>query len=86
MVQINDKNSLSQEQTAIPHQDELWEAKIRFWPTDTERHMLIRIYYVWKDGSIQFVPALCYEGYPIWAESCASFKLLRKVQEDDKNG
>ena len=63
--------------------DEIWEVHIKFWPEDTERHMLIRIYYVWRDGSIQFVPALCYDGGPIYAASCAKFELLRKVNDNE---
>jgi hypothetical protein len=64
----------------MPKIDEVWEAKIKFWPEDTERHMLIKIYYVWADGRIQFTPALCYDGGPIWAESCAKFELIGKVK------
>lgn len=62
-----------------PQMDEIWEARVQFWPGDEERHMLVVIYYAWKDGRIQFVPALCYDGDPIWAESCDKFELIRKV-------
>lgn len=62
--------------------DEVWEARIKFWPEDTERRMLIKIYYAWRDGRIQFVPAFDSEGDPIWAESCAKFELVAKSGED----
>lgn len=63
----------------MPKIDEVWEAKIKFWPEDEERHMLVIIYYVWADGRIQFIPALCYEGDPIWVHQCAQVKWIRKV-------
>lgn len=63
-----------------PKIDEIWEARVRYWPGDEERQMLVKIFYVWKDGRIQFVPAMCCEGDPIWAEQCAQFELVRKVK------
>ena len=63
-----------------PKNDELWIARIRYWPEDTEHLVVIKIYYVWKDGRIQFVPIHCYDGDPIWAESCDRFELVRRVE------
>lgn len=63
----------------MPKTDEYWVARIRYWPGDEERLTLIKIYYAWKDGRIQFVPALCYEGDPIWADSCHEFELVEKI-------
>ena len=63
--------------------DEIWEARIEFWPGDIERIMLIRIYYAWQNGKIQFVPALCYDGPPIWAESCYKFELVERMEVND---
>ena len=61
--------------------DEVWEARIRFWPGDIERHMLVVIYYAWKDGRIQFLPAFDTEGDPIWSDSCDKFELIKKAGE-----
>ena len=66
-----------------PKIDELWEAIIRFWPGDERRHMIVKIYYVWHDGAIQFVPLTDYSGDPIWAESCYEFTLLSKLFKEE---
>lgn len=64
-----------------PKMNELWVARVRYWPGDKERLIVVKIYYVWKDGRIQFVPIHCLgEGDPIWEESCDQFELVRKVE------
>ena len=55
----------------MPKIDEVWEARIKFWPEDKERHMLVVIHYVWASGAIEFKPALCYDGPPIADYQCA---------------
>lgn len=64
----------------MPKIDEVWEAKIKFWPEDEERHMLVVIYYVWASGVIEFKPALCYDGPSIADYQCAQVEWIRKVE------
>ena len=63
----------------MPKTDEIWVARIKYWPSDKERYVVIKIYYAWKDGRLQFVPTHCSEGDPIWADDCHEFELIRKV-------
>lgn len=63
-----------------PKMNELWVARVRYWPGDKERLIVVKIYYVWRDGRVQFVPIHCDEGDPIWEESCDQFELVRKVE------
>lgn len=64
----------------MPKIDEVWEARIKFWPEDKERHMLVVIYYVWANGVIEFKPALCYDGPPIADYQCAQVEWIGKVE------
>ena len=62
-----------------PKTDEIWSVKLKYWPSDIERNMLVIIYYAWADGRIQFLPLNCCEGDPIWADQCAMFELIERV-------
>ena len=64
-----------------PKTGDLWLARVRYWPEDKTRLLIVKLYYVWADGRIQFVPAYCDCPEPIWSDCCFSFKLLKKVTD-----
>jgi hypothetical protein len=63
-----------------PKIDEKWEVRIKFWPEDSARLMIVEIYYVWASGAIEFKPAFCYDGPPIADYQCAQVEWIRKVE------
>lgn len=63
-----------------PQMDEYWIARVQYFPLHEPEVVIVKIYYAWKDGGIQFVPFGCDEGGPIWAQSCVSFEMLERIE------
>ena len=61
-------------------QDEFWVARIKYWPGADTIVTVVKIYYAWHDGAIQFVPFGGDDSEPIWATNCQLFELLEKVE------
>lgn len=60
--------------------DEYWIARMRYWPEQKPEVDVVYIYYVWKDGTIDFIPcSVGPEGDPIRSTQCAQFELLEKI-------
>ena len=60
--------------------DEYWIARIRYWPEQEPEVDVVSIYYVWKDGTIEFIPcSVGPEGDPIRSTQCAQFEILEKI-------
>lgn len=59
--------------------DDYWIARIKYWPGADEITTIVRIFYAWKDGGIQFVPWGGDEGDPIWATNCQLFELVERI-------
>ena len=60
--------------------DEYWIARMRYWPEQKPEVDVVYIYYVWKDGTIDFIPcSVGPEGDPIRASDCESFELLERI-------
>ena len=62
-----------------PQMDEYWIARIQYWPEQEPVVDVIYIYYAWKTGEIDFIPATQGEGDPIRSTQCAQFELLEKI-------
>lgn len=60
-----------------PHMDEYWIARIQYWPEQVPETHIVLIYYIWKDGAIDFIPFG--DGSPIRSTQCAQFELLEKI-------
>ena len=63
----------------MPKTDEFWIARIKYWPGGEEIVTVVKIYYAWHDGAIQFVPWGSNEDEPIWSTSCLSFELVERI-------
>lgn len=63
----------------MPHTDEFWIARIVYWPGGPEVVTIIKVYYAWKNGQLQFVPFGNDEGEPVWNNACHKFELLEKI-------
>jgi hypothetical protein len=61
-----------------PQIDEYWIARIKYWPEREVETTIVAIYYVWKDGAIDFIPF--YEGDVIRSTQCAQFELLERIE------
>ena len=63
-----------------PKTDEFWFVRVQYWPEDKERIILVKFYYVWQDGEMQFVPVFdAGMGDPVWVSSCYKFELIERV-------
>ena len=62
--------------------DDYWIARIKYWPGDKEHIAIVKIFYAWENGGIQFIPFGCEEGDPIWATSCQLFELVERIEVD----
>jgi hypothetical protein len=71
---VDDETSLPKPETS-----DVWVARIKYWPGANEIITIVRIFYAWKDGAIQFVPWGGDDGDPIWATNCQLFELLEKI-------
>lgn len=61
--------------------DEYYIARIRYWPEQEPEIDVVYIYYVWRDGAIDFIPcAAGPEGDPVRSTQCAEFVLLERVE------
>lgn len=61
--------------------DEYWIARIRYWPEQEPEVDVVYIYYVWKDGAIDFIPCAAGSGGgPVRSTQCAEFVLLERVE------
>jgi hypothetical protein len=60
--------------------DEYWIARMRYWPEQKPEVDVVYIYYVWKDGTIDFIPcSVGPEEDPIRSTQCAQFEILEKI-------
>ena len=66
----------------MPKTDEFWIARIKYWPGGAEIVTVVKIYYAWHNGVVQFVPFGCDDDEPIWATNCQLFELLEKIEVD----
>lgn len=63
-----------------PKTNEFWFARVQYWPEDEERIILVKFYYVWQDGEMQFVPVFdAGAGDPVWVSSCYKFEPIERV-------
>ena len=65
-----------------PQMDEMWIARIRYWPEQEPIVDVVCIYYVWQNGDIDFIPFMQGDGDPIRTTECAHFELLEKIEVD----
>lgn len=61
-----------------PKIDEQWIARVSYWGEES-RVTVVHIYYVWKDGTIDFIPCVQGGGDPIRSTQCAQFEILEKI-------
>ena len=65
---------------AAVRNDDYWIARVKYWPGADEITTIVKIFYAWEDGGIQFVPWGSDEGDPIWTTNCLSFELLERIE------
>ena len=64
----------------VPKTDEFWVARIKYWPGADTIITVVKIYYAWHSGAIEFIPFGGDDGEPVWATNCQLFELLEKVE------
>lgn len=62
-----------------PQMDEFWIARIQYWPEDETKVDIVFIYYVWSDGSVDFIPFESVDGDAVRSSRCEKFELLEKI-------
>ena len=62
----------------IPKIDDMWIARIRYWPEREMETAIVCIYYVWQNGDIDFIPF--FEGDVIRSTQCAQFELVERIE------
>lgn len=62
-----------------PQIDEQWVVRVSYWGEEP-RVTVVHIYYVWKDGTIDFIPFALGEGDEVRSTQCAQFELLERVE------
>lgn len=78
----NIKPVLTVDTEATPQVDELWRARIQYWPGQIPVETIVQIYYIWHNGDIAFVPILTGStNEQILSSQCASFELIGKLGE-----
>lgn len=70
---VDDKTAKSK-----PQMDEYWIARVEYWPERGKETTIVLIYYVWEDGSIDFIPFG--DDGPIRSTQCAQFELLERIK------
>ena len=65
-----------------PKIDEFWIARIQYWPEYETKVDIVYIYYVWSDGSIDFIPFESVDGGAVRSSCCEKFELLEKIEVD----
>lgn len=64
-----------------PEKNDYWIARIQYWPTASAHYTIIRIYYVWENGEIDFIPFPSMDGGdPIRSSQCEKFELLERIE------
>ena len=64
-----------------PKIDEYWIARVKYWPADDFHVIPIQIYYIWKNGAIDFT-VFAGDNEVIRSSQCAHFELLEKIGVD----
>lgn len=70
---VEDKNT----KVAVK-QDEYWIARVEYWPARGKETTVVLIYYVWADGSVDFIPFG--DESPVRSTQCAQFELLERIE------
>lgn len=63
-----------------PQMDEMWIARIRYWPEQEPIVDVVCIFYAWQNGDIDFIPFMQGDGDPIRNTECAHFELLERIE------
>ena len=74
--------ALQEKDNIVPQVDELWRARIQYWPGQVPTETIVQIYYIWRSGDIAFIPILAGStSERILTSQCVSFELLERLGE-----
>ena len=69
----------------MPKTDEFWIARIKSWPGSAEIVTVVKIYYAWHDGAIQFVPLVVMMAIPFGQQTVKCLSCLSELKWRNTN-